>query len=653
MKQAGSGAKTVGSQDPEEPSPRRVAAGTEEEPKSDELAGRYYTVADLRQEDLEPPPTINSNDPNEDEGEQIDEEEHREENDDTKNDSRQDTEKTKDRENTNEEDDEEMDELRRDSDGLICYEEDEEEALRRIWRERCLSRKKSDGEDFNLYDEREEEVSPRERRRRNLPREENYDNDEIIIEEVDEKNLARRERQRRHIPRKKSYDDVITVEEVDKEELSRRERQRRLLPQTKRNQRNRPNQEAASRPTPETLSSEDPVSDGSTRRVPPPINQPSTTPLFTEPVQSPKPLARSATDLTLARGETSQAAEHLAVSLEPLGLESQVRLGVFQQLINLFRRGRRNPTTDVEKANGSSNHAAVTPKGLVLPPKLSLWRSNVDKTLVHVAEEEGLEIDMLKQLLECVLVFLKTHGPEVSVHNPPPNGVASADAAAEPSSNTTRPAKEPPTITVQKVLDHVYESGVLERPKIEGKKSTRKHLTALGTALSACNTWTFLTPGTDHFRSWAAGSLANLTISELLGDGKHRRDRDSDRDILSFISFGSKRSKYGTFTADDLDIGTLTDIGEIRIKWTCVAEDHLILDMGGSRYDDASSDGDGDGYGNSEPTLSLYWFDAVELSWLAAYVPERKLPSRLTNNDIATSTRIAMRMRPLLPHSRS
>ncbi|KAF2683322.1 hypothetical protein K458DRAFT_389928 [Lentithecium fluviatile CBS 122367] len=391
-------------------------------------------------------------------------------------------------------------------------------------------------------------------------------------------------------------------------------------------------QERSGQPVPRKALYEERYSTRSGRKAfSPSITHPSSE---DRPLDSNQPqgnLVGSATDLTLARGENTQAAEHLAVSLAPPDTESHSRFGVFRSLIDLFRRGWRGPSKDVEKGIRSSFHTVAALNGLALPPKLDLWRSNVEKTLVQMAEEEEIEVEELETLLECVLIFLKNRSHQWLTGDPTSNSAKSGTATAESSSWSNHPDKESSTITIRMVLDHLYNNGVLEPPHGDGReyskereRTQRQHVNALRIALSACNIWTESIPGKYRGSQWS-DYFYDLTVSRLLGAHEHHHDVDSDTDSRSMVSFGSRRSKNGTFNADDLDIGTLMRIGELDIIWTCVAEDHLKLRMGGSRYDDASScssvevDGPETPAVHETPTLSLYWFDAVELSWLAAF----------------------------------
>lgn len=123
-------------------------------------------------------------------------------------------------------------------------------------------------------------------------------------------------------------------------------------------------------------------------------------------------------------------------------------------------------------------------------------------------------------------------------------------------------------------------------------------------------------------RRFPSGLGTKLTV--LLGANCRPADGQS---LRSFISFDTATYKYGTFTADDLHIGALMNLGNLRIRWTMKAEDHLLLVMGGTRDDDASSVCSGVSPREDAPpreddgqndTLLLYWFNTVELAWLAA-----------------------------------
>ena len=312
-----------------------------------------------------------------------------------------------------------------------------------------------------------------------------------------------------------------------------------------------------------------------------------------------------ALDLTLFLGEDTEA-EHLIYSMAPPAVEDKVPMSILVQIKSLFWKRQIVNACDVEKEAVSGVSTSLAIGGSRDSLKNDLLDCEFRNRLRRLANLERLDAKMLEALLACVIPFIK--------------GSSRSSSKETVSQNPMTTSQ----FTVGEILNHVYEQGVLSRPNIHRKDLIRGNTVTLKATLEACNIWTRSTDSIRLSRTRLEDKkYLNWTLSKLLTTSSVKRPHLTVERRNRSHSSRSDSSKHNTFTADNLNIDTLMQLGELRIEWTCIAEDHLKLVMGGSRYDDASSASafsgdDDDDDPKARNTLYLYWFDAIEMSWLAA-----------------------------------
>jgi hypothetical protein len=147
--------------------------------------------------------------------------------------------------------------------------------------------------------------------------------------------------------------------------------------------------------------------------------------------------------------------------------------------------------------------------------------------------------------------------------------------------------------------------------------------------LTCANIW-----NADAYRPFMT-RIAHRNVMHILDTpmgGRLYREMQSSPTLESLGSTGNRMPKsHRAFDVDDLNIYTLQDIGQLKIEWTDIIEDHLRIELAGSADDDASS-GDEEhecrqrAFTNrrqsrqylQNDTLYLYWFDTEHFSWLSA-----------------------------------
>lgn len=204
-------------------------------------------------------------------------------------------------------------------------------------------------------------------------------------------------------------------------------------------------------------------------------------------------------------------------------------------------------------------------------------------------------------------------------------------------------------VTYGELLNAIYDGGALPRPPQEHGHS-RAHLDDLRSLLFAMNVWN---RGRVYDFRWTQSSLSDRAALPICGTSPTTLRVRPPRSVggRSVDSHGTARGgDVATFSADDLDIASLREFGRIHIEWTDNIEDHLELVPCGSADEDLSEDSDDSDDESEEDTflrrerkrrsrnrgmtLRIFWFETMEIKWLAKYVDPRL-------------------GRPLYPHRRS
>lgn len=187
----------------------------------------------------------------------------------------------------------------------------------------------------------------------------------------------------------------------------------------------------------------------------------------------------------------------------------------------------------------------------------------------------------------------------------------------------------PKELVAGDVLDELYRRNLLQQPTSPQFNVTIRHVSFLANLLTVFDIWSTQFPCDLETKQSSLASLCNsisqvkkLPLRSLIDENYTPRlaNRSSSSSSLTTTRMFRRGRRFNNgdddFNANDLNIARLMSIGGIRIEWTSDMSEHLRL-YGGGLEDDVSDETKE--ISDVSYRLSLYWFDARELTYIARY----------------------------------